>query len=150
MIPDGVSALLDEHRSSLLSLAQQVRMDDEVASALDSATPEGMSERGWADSGQPGPLEWPGETVVTLKRVEVHIEVINALAQRFEQRLYSPGLADKIAGDLAGAAAAMASALGVHRHGGPLIVPDFGPDLSVILMAHERAISELETVSHVK
>jgi len=76
--------------------------------------------------------------------------VINALAQRCEQRFYSPGLAGKIAGDLAGAAAATASVLRVHPHAGPLIVPDFGPDLSVILMAHERAISELETVSHEK
>ena len=124
-------------------------MGDEVASALGSAAPEGMSERGWADSGQPGPPGWPYEAVVTLNRVELHIQVINALAQRVEQRFYSPGLADKIAGDLAGAAAAIASAR-VHRHGGPLIVPDFGPDLSVILMAHERAIIDLETVSHEK
>jgi len=78
MIPDGVSALLDEHRSSLLSLAEQIRMDDEVTSALDSATPQGMSERGPADPGQPRPPGWPGETVVTLKRVEVHILRRNA------------------------------------------------------------------------
>jgi hypothetical protein len=64
MIPDGVSALLDEHRSSLLSIAEQIRMEDEVASVLGGATPKGMSERGWADPGQPRPLGWPRETVV--------------------------------------------------------------------------------------
>jgi hypothetical protein len=142
--------VLHEHGGRLVSLAELVGDEDGVvAAALDSASRGAIAERGWDGPGDSGPPGWFSDSNVALERVAADSTAIKAIAQCFEHRFEGPGLADKIAGDLANAAAESPSALDeVQVHGGPLIVPDVGPHLSAMVAAQERAISELEDYTH--
>jgi hypothetical protein len=139
-----VFVALDEHGGRLVSLVELVGDEDGVVAALDSVTREAIAERGWDGLGGPGPPGWFSDASVAVERVGVHTDVIEALAQRFEQRFEIAGLADKIAGRLADAVAGTPSALEVQVQGGPMIVPDVGPHLSAMVAAQGRAIGELE------
>ena len=136
-----VFVVLEEHGGRLVSLVELVGDEDGVVAALDSVTREAIAERGLGGAGPPG---WFSDSSVAVERVGAHTDVIEALAQRFERRFEIPGLADKIAGDLADAVAGTPSVLEVQVQGGPMIVPDVGPHLSAMVAAQGRAVSELE------